>query len=151
MIELDFKLKSEKAQKRFERLANKITDLRPIWKQFIPLYKELVEKEFDSTKGKIMQGRRWDKLSPQYRVQKRRKFGNKPLLVATGLLKERATNFETKLGKKALLMRVKGKKYFEFVHDKRAYFHTPKEPKETLPMRAWRFLIDIVERELESE
>ena len=150
MIQLDFELKSQKARARFAKLSKSLKDLRPVWNQFIPQYKELINTNFDA-KGKVMEGKRWKPLTKPYLKWKQSNFPGKSLLVLTGNLKEKALNFKSKASKNSLTLSVPGKPYLFHVQHRqkygRFYFHTQ---KNDLPMRAWRQLIDIVERELEN-
>jgi phage gpG-like protein len=146
MIELDFDAKLQQTKIKFEKLGKSLKDLTPVWEKFIPEYREVVKTEFKQTKGKIMQGKRWDKLNPDYLAWKRKKYGfNKPILVISGDLRRDAENFNTNKRKQSLSIYIDGPDYYKYVHDKRAYLYTP---KEELPMIYWRLLIEITEKEL---
>jgi len=55
-----------------------VSHLRPLWEQF--------QTEFQSEEKRLFDAAPWEPLSPSYAEQKRRKFGDKPLLRATDVL-----------------------------------------------------------------
>lgn len=63
---------------RFARLASGIETLRPLWKQF--------ESHVHAEESDLFSRAPWEPLSEGYAEQRRKQYGNKPILQATGTL-----------------------------------------------------------------
>lgn len=152
MIDVDFKLRSERARKTLQELVKRTTDMRPVWKDFRTWWQdELMSKVWDS-EGRPMQTK-WAKLTPQYAKWKK-KHGGKRLLELTGKLfraVKGGSGWYDKIEKKSLEMGVQGEKYFYPIQHRqknpRHYFYTK---QEDIPERAYAKLIELTDTYLEE-
>lgn len=151
-MEIKIKLKQERAKKSFQRLANRIDDMSPIWKKFIKFWQtDLMPKTWDS-RGKTF-GEQWESLSPAYAKWKR-KHGGKRLMELTSRLFEAVkggSGWFEKVEKKKFTIGVSGEEYFYHVQERgkkgRRYFTTK---DGDMPNRAWGFIIKSVSEYLEE-
>jgi len=151
---VDVKFYTDRAKRTFAKLAEKIKDLSPLWVKFIDYYQNEIIPAAWSTKGAIMEGKRWEPLTEKYRKWKQKKYSGKPLLVLTGKLFAAAQGgpgWYQKLGKKQLTIGVQGESYFYHVAERkinsRKYFYTS---DGSLPNRAWAWLIKETNQHLEE-
>lgn len=75
----------------FNRLAN-IDDFRPVWGEVIAEFHQIEVEQFDSEGS--ASGARWSPLSPVYSEYKEIQFPGKPILQATGDLRDSLTDTE---------------------------------------------------------
>jgi hypothetical protein len=92
-------------QSNFIQWVDKIADMRPAYKKFIP--------EFQQTRigwnkaQRTVDGNRYESLSPKYAVQKNRVYGKKPILIRTGALMKAVAGGDgwiQRIGKKDLIL-----------------------------------------------
>jgi hypothetical protein len=74
---------------RFQKLVAMLTDLRPFWPKVVPLFIRWMAAQFESqgTWG----GAHWAPLSPDYLAWKMQHYPGKPILQATGDLRQAAS------------------------------------------------------------
>jgi phage gpG-like protein len=160
---LEIKVKgAERTHEAMSRLAKKINDFRPVFKQFVPVYQsEVIQKAFD-TRGAIF-GKKWASYNPEYLSWKQKHYPGRQMLVLTGHLKAAAqggSGWKQKISKKKLIMGVTGKDYFYYVQqgytsrggnniEPRMYLHTNKEGHQAMPTRAQNILKGLMEKHIE--
>lgn len=66
-----------------------LKDMRPVWDKFIPYIRRRNSVTFRQQSSPF--GEPWPALDPAYAKRKRKKWGNKPILVASGELKRAAS------------------------------------------------------------
>lgn len=141
----------EAIRQRFLKMVKKIENLQPVFEKFKPEYSAIVAQNFES-RGKIMERQRWREFTPGYLNWKRVNYPGKQMLEITGNLKQKAINFETKISKDKMVMMIKGEDYLYYVSDRETYgrkfFYNL---DNTLPIQAWRVLIQLVREQLELE
>jgi hypothetical protein len=71
-------------QQNFVEWVNKLGDMRPAFKLFIPEFRE--SREGWISAGRTVDGLRFVPLSPLYADAKMKKYGRRPILVASGRL-----------------------------------------------------------------
>lgn len=161
MIKIDIQSNIDKTISRFERLARRVNDMRPIWKDFLKEYKQIIAQNFEA-RGAIMNGQRWpvywqDSNAPdkEYRAAYyRRKKGSRPMLRLTDRLYNAATGgagWYDKIKKKSVELGIKNVKYskvHQYGYKKRNIAQRPYlfAKENTLPARAWVMLIEITSR-----
>jgi hypothetical protein len=162
MIEIDIKQPIAKQsfksnEKRFKELANSVSDLRPVWKQFIPYYQDTIVEAAFNTQGKIM-GRSWAKYSPAYLKQIRKgKISGTKMKRSETLYRaaKGGSGWYDKQGKKKLEFGLNAPIYAG-VHTwgyparnipRRDYFQTT---TNDIPQRAWAFLIKTTDNYIEG-
>jgi phage gpG-like protein len=87
-IEVDGKPEFDRT---FSRLDANFDDLTPIWPAVRAKFYEIEAQQFDSEGGKGGSGR-WKALSARYAAQKVARYGDKPILEATGDLRASLTS-----------------------------------------------------------
>lgn len=87
-IEIDGKAEFSRT---FSRLDANFDDLTPIWPAVRSKFYEIETQQFDSEGDKGGSGR-WQALSARYAAQKVATYGDKPILEATGALRESLTS-----------------------------------------------------------
>jgi hypothetical protein len=156
MIELQIKMYSDRAKRTLVKLLERVDNMQPIWKDFKQYFQDDLMPRSWNSKGSLMEGGRWNPLTPQYlkwKMSKKNK-GSRKLLVLSGKLFAAATGgsgWYDKIDKKSMTMGIQGQEYFYWVQHRqknpRFYFYTP---NEDLPNRAWAYLIKITNELLES-
>ena len=73
-----------------------LTDLHPVFQHFLKDFLETNKKTFES-EGRYLLGENWEPLNPTYAKYKKKKYGDKPILVATGRLKKSLTTIDPNL------------------------------------------------------
>lgn len=134
---------------KFLRLKKMTSDLRPLWKEFIPFYQDVIIKGAFDTRGRVMNGQRWKPYSPKYLARRKKMgFGAGQMLVLTGEMKDAArggSGWYQDLKKKELTIGIKRRKWWEYHQfgagkiPQRPYFMTK---DDDLPARAWTWLLD---------
>lgn len=84
----------ERVRVDLRRLRLGLTDLRPFWRLFSPVAQRWLRQQFQ-TQGRFS-GQAWPALSPGYAAAKARQWGNRPLLVASGDLRDQAYRPKTR-------------------------------------------------------
>jgi phage gpG-like protein len=74
----------------FNRVGNRIKDLRPVFEEVGKEFKEIQAEQFASEGAKGFSGA-WQPLSANYAILKQAIWGSKPILEASGRLKESLT------------------------------------------------------------
>lgn len=77
------------APEQLQKLAVFMTDLRTFWPRIVPLVTGWWREQFDTQGG--FAGKEWAPLSPDYAARKAVMFPGKPILQATGALKQAAS------------------------------------------------------------
>lgn len=151
---VDVKFYTDRAKRTLVKLAENISDLRPVWKNLIDYYQNEIIPAAWSTKGKIMEGKRWTPLSKKYNKWKKKNYPGQPLMYRTGKLLEAATGgpgWMQKINRRNMEMGVEGQEYFYHVSERskygRKYFYTS---ENSLPARAWAWLIADVNKFIEA-
>ena len=81
-----FELLQDRIVVPLRRMATRLEDLRRFWRQYwAPEFFLHVQKNFTG-EGRFVGG--WRALSPEYARWKRQRFGRRPILVATGEMKQ---------------------------------------------------------------
>jgi hypothetical protein len=92
-------------QSNFIRWVDRISDMRPAYRKFIP---EFQRNRVGWNKAqRTVDGGKYAPLSPKYAEQKRKKFGRKPILIASGRLMTAVSGgqgFIQKIGKKEMTL-----------------------------------------------
>lgn len=74
----------------FIRFDRKLSDLEPVWDDVRDTLWEIEAEQFESEGA--AGGKRWQELSARYKVQKINRYGQKPILEASGRLKRAMTS-----------------------------------------------------------
>lgn len=86
MVTLQFDVAGEAQVRRtLSRVTDRIENLEPFYDDFGKYLKEAIENQFDTQGGR---SRRWEPLSPRYAAQKLRRYGSRPILVASGFMRD---------------------------------------------------------------
>lgn len=75
----------EKLNLAFVEIENIISDFRPIWRDVQSEFHQIEREQFQS-EGAAGASGKWKELSPKYKEVKQRKYGNIPILQASGAL-----------------------------------------------------------------
>lgn len=152
MIEVE--IYADRAKQTFIKLAKRLNDLTPIWKQFLIYWKTNLMPAVWDSKGKEMEGSRWISLTQRYLKWKQKNYSGKPLLTLTRKLFEAVkggSGWQEKVQKDNLTIGIDGEEYFYYVQHRktnpRYYFYTP---QGDLPARVWAYMIKITDEELEK-
>lgn len=81
---------SEKTEKILSLLAKRVEDLSPAFREYVKEFNEHIRKNFES-EGKATNRKKWDALKEPYASRKKKKYGDKPILVVSGKLKKAAS------------------------------------------------------------
>lgn len=79
----------EQLARGFSRIADEFSDYSEPFGQVVDLLKEVERKQFESEGS--YGGVGWQPLSPRYAAYKEARYGSKPIMVISGLLKESLT------------------------------------------------------------
>lgn len=157
---IDVKLIADRAKQTFIRLAKRIDDLTPIWEKFITYYQYDLMPQVWNSRGAAM-GEKWAPYKQdengisKYLIWKR-KHGSSRMMILYGRLIGAATGGQgwfQKLQPKSLTIGIEGIPYSGAMQY--GYKGIPARPyffnkNDDLPPRAWKFLIDETNKELES-
>tara|TARA_Y100000310_G_scaffold333905_2_gene412439 strand:+ start:12902 stop:13381 length:480 start_codon:yes stop_codon:yes gene_type:complete len=89
MVSFEFTVAGEtQVNRMLSRTTDKLDDLRPFLDGVADLLLAVMADQFDSGGGRSAS---WEPLSPRYAAQKRAKWGQRPLLVASGEMRESLT------------------------------------------------------------
>lgn len=153
--QVQFDYQTKNATKVISSLARKVKDFKPVWGKFIVAYSKLIRANFE-TNGKVMQqGQAWQPVTERYARRKIRGGGDpKKILRWSGLLARLAARPEPKFDKQQLLIEWDLPVYGA-VHQF-GYKSIPQRPylftdKETLPLRALRTLIKILDEQVDID
>jgi hypothetical protein len=80
------------ARRRIDRLALFLTDLRAFWPMLVPVATGWWRQQFESEGG--FAGQPWASLSPSYAAWKSAHYPGKPILQATGAMRQAASRPE---------------------------------------------------------
>jgi phage gpG-like protein len=85
MVNFNFTIEGEEQVGRMlSRVTDKIDDLAPFWEAAGSMLVTTVGEQFDTQGGRTGG---WAPLSPQYAIDKARKYGSQPILVASGAMR----------------------------------------------------------------
>jgi hypothetical protein len=139
----------ERAKNMFQLLAQRVGDLRPIWKTFIPYYRETIIRGAFNTKGKIMKNS-WKPYKESYlKYLRRNRLDTEVSLRRSDTMYNAAiggAGWKDKQEKQQLTMGIEGEKYFGAQQEgypannlvARSFFYTD---DDDLPLRAWAYLV----------
>ncbi len=89
MTQVSFEVLGEKqVSQMLSRTTAKAADLGPYWLMVQGLLQQAIKEQFDTEGGRTGG---WAPLSERYASDKVRRFGNQPILVATGALRQSLT------------------------------------------------------------
>lgn len=92
-----------------DRLVRKLTlflaDLRPFWPIVSRMMIGWLRLQFESEGAFWSQGRRWTPLSPSYLARKRLLWGDRPILQASGQMRQAFSRPQRIVGPSSLLLR----------------------------------------------
>lgn len=98
-----------------------LTDLRPFWPLVVPTFIRWMREQFD-TEGD-WGGEHWAPLSPDYLARKMQKYPGKPILQATGDLRQAASRPRRRVTPQ----------FLELIVDDSGYMHGGKAPRSVAP------------------
>lgn len=91
VLGLEFEVQGEKQVRvGISRVMRSVSDLRPLWDLFRGEFTVYERAQF-ATQGGAGRSGRWRPLSPAYAARKRRIYGEQPILVASGRLRQSLT------------------------------------------------------------
>jgi hypothetical protein len=111
----------EESERALAILLAGITDLRPFWPLVVPVFIRWMAEQFD-TEGE-WGGHRWAPLSPAYLAWKMQRYPGKPILQATGDLRDAASRPHRRPFPELL----------ELIIDDSGYKHGGKDPRSVAP------------------
>jgi phage gpG-like protein len=157
MVELNVKLEGvKKLEDAFQRMAKSIKDMRPVFKDFIKHYQEVIMPASFKSRGGIMNAK-WPAYSPRYWAWKRKAAPGKAMLRLTDDLfnaTQGGPGWFEKLGKQKMEFGVRGGTIpYALVHQEgggnnipqRAYFY---REDGKLPNRAYIYLFERTREEI---
>jgi len=109
-IDIQIEIIANKALDGFLKMSKNIKDMKPIYKRFVKYYTgEIIPASFES-RGKLMQGSRWQKYSPAYLKWKQKHAPGKKMMTLTDDLYKAATGgsgFYSRIDNRNVVMGIK--------------------------------------------
>lgn len=91
-------------ERRIRLLATGLSDLRPFWPRVSRLFTGWMRLQFESEGAFWGQGQRWTPLSPAYALAKRERWGDRPILQASGQMRRAFSKPERRVGTSSMTL-----------------------------------------------
>jgi len=77
-----------RARAIFQKYADQVSDMRPVWKEFIKLYQTDLSPKIFASRGRAILGARWVPYSKRYLKWKQENAPGQPMMVLSGRLRK---------------------------------------------------------------